>query len=217
MSEWHGSIPSAGELLFRSAATTRLCKWRRNRRSLQLVVRRVICCSFACSRKAAFSLFGNKQTISSEGKCWRELIACSIAAGVSPSTTKRSKSSRIKMLIASESERTIRISRLPSASKIASTRSWNTGSLFKMRTLVSKAEDTFRAGSLPLPPDGLFVSTHRSRLRRTRFAPLPAGRRSGVILRGDLMRGAEVHLCKSPQCLPSLLLYQLARGFFYAR
>ena len=95
----------------------------RKPRSLTPLTILVIFCCCAVALQPVSFLFGARHAIFSDGKCWRALVAWSMATGFSPSTTKPSKFSASNTETASGMVRTTRVSMSSISSRMARARS----------------------------------------------------------------------------------------------
>src|ERR1700730_9774278 len=142
-----------------------------------------------------------------EGKCCRTLVACSRARAASPSTTRPSKLSSKRTEIASANDRTMRVSTPASISMTDKTRSWKTGSAFRMRSLVSTTTkfsvETIKAGTLPA------VS------KRHLFAKISLFGGRGVVFGRNFVGSPEMDLGNLSQYCRSFCLHELCRGLLY--
>src|SRR6266480_6440473 len=164
MSEWHGSIPSAAVPACEPSERTNRVKVARNRRLLRATESSSIFCSFALDPTSDRCPVWSKQAMVREGKCCRRFVACSTASAASPSIIRPSKFSSSNACTASDRFRTICISKSSTSSRMASARSWKTGSAFMVRSLVStipKQVEKVIAGTLPtlfVPADSILLS-----------------------------------------------------------
>src|SRR5690349_357684 len=163
------------------------------------------CCCWALfvASGESFSLGAHK--IFNEGKCCRATVAASIANSASPSMTKPSKLSPIRIATTSAIVRTTRVSVSSVKSKIESNRSSKTGSGFKIRTRVStKRAGVWRPAKQDSCPSvvGNEGLTHPDALRRW------CRKRA----RRDLVRRTEVDLGDLRKHLWPVLLHDVSRS-----
>src|SRR5215467_14659586 len=166
-----------------------------------------MCCWSAFSLASAQVFSHGAHRIFNDGKCCRATIAASIANSGSPSMTKPSKLSPIRMATTSAIVRTMRVSVLSVKLKIESSRSSKTGSGFKIRTRVStRKAGVWRPGEQESCPSFRVVGneglTHPNTLRR--------GRRKKA--RRDLVRRAEMDFSDLRKHLWSVLLHDVSRS-----
>src|SRR5205085_8584271 len=145
-----------------------------------------------------------------DGKCWRRFVACSTASAASPSIIRPSKFSSSNACTASDKFRTICVSKSSISWRIASARSWKTGSAFMVRSLVStipKQVEKAIAGTLPTYPV----------LPTTLLPPAFPRWRFRKVLGGNRVCRSKMDLRYLPQDVRPFLFNDLFASSFYPR